>query len=346
MIFRSLLAALAVAVLAPEARAQDAEEPELLMVWYTHYDCPALAPEEPGSTPALAIELESFDEAYYLEDQSERVRDEEEAAPPAPSQLHCRYVRLSGFMQWMDYYHYRARFYASASDAYLRDGASYIVEDFIDPDVRRGGLMQRPVTVVGRFYNLCAAASRAMHEAGQWWWLFGPCHYGGNNGMMLDDVVVERVGAGPLYILGEANRSFFGQLARFEGEERQMLVERVREWAALVQAGPATFADDWIAQHPELNEESRIEIREGLEDADSYESYLHQEQRMRRLNVRRAQVEVFWDAADDVRDRVYGCICLVRSCAEQWPLLISDASEFVGDAACTELRRDDDWRWS
>ncbi|HYD88381.1 MAG TPA: hypothetical protein VEA80_12975 [Vitreimonas sp.] len=347
MILRWFTAALAALVLANNAWAQGAEEPGLLIVYYTHYDCPEQPAGEPGSTPASAIDLESFDEAYYAEHRSETFdADAEEAGPPPPSRLHCKYVRLSGFMRWMDYYHYRARIYATAADAYLSDGASYIVEDFVDPTARRGDLMQRPVVLVGRFYNLCAAANRAMHEAGQSWWLFGPCHYGANTGMMLDDVVVEQVTPGPQYILGEDNRGFFNSLIRVTGEERSKQIGRVRDWASLVQAEPAAAAEDWIARHPQLDEGSRTEARASFLDRNSYTSHLFSQERMRRLNVRAAQVEVFWDADDEERESAYGCICLVRSCADRWPLLVSDASEFLGDAACVELRRDDDWRWN
>lgn len=340
---RLIAMAAALAVLALGAVRAEAQEsaPEFLIVWYTHFSCPEDVSDAPGSSPELAIDVEYFGEPYFTSERSDGAD-----ADDALSEFHCKYLRMTGFMRWMHYYHYRASFYSSAVAALVGDDVSYIIENFADPAARRGELLQRPVTIVGRFYDLCAAAERAQREAGQDWWLFGPCHYGANNGMMLENVTVQQVHeASPQYVLGDANRPIFAELDRVRGAERATLVRRLRDWAGLVQRGPQAFAIEELARHPDMSEEDQQEMREALLD-DSYVSYLHQLSRFRTLNVRRAPVEIFWITEDEEHQRAVGCICLINSCRDRWPLIVGDAIRFLGDAACTELVKEEgEWRW-
>src|SRR5262249_55095127 len=159
----------------------------------------------------LAISIAYFDD---LSRSAMEAKDPDVKKTATRSPYDCKWVRLSGFLTWSDYYHYRGRLYESAWHAYGGNHPGYIVERFADPAVRRSQLAQRQITLVGRFYDLCAAADRVQKKSGEnWMMLFGPCHYGSDRGMMLTDVVIKEVhDDAPRYILGESNRKFFKQL--------------------------------------------------------------------------------------------------------------------------------------
>jgi hypothetical protein len=168
---------------------------------------------------------------------------------------------------------------------------------------------------------------------------------------MLDDVTIETVhDDAPRYILGERNRALFAQLPRADGDERTALVEITRAWGALLKQGVTAYADAHFAAHPSLateSEDEQRETREWLESPDGYIAFASE--RLSRVNLRRAQVEVFWDASygEISRDDAVGCICTANSCEDAWPLAADDARNFIGDAVCTELelQRDGTWRW-
>lgn len=319
------------------------------MVWYTSHACPEIEAGSPGATRETAITLEDFGDLY---DAATEPADEDSAELPPPSEYECRWVRISGFLEWMNYYHYRATLTPSAWASYGANGrVRYIVERFDDTAPPRSQLVRRQVTLVGRFYDLCAAAARERaNDDDDWIMLFGPCHYGGDQGLMLDEVHVEAVhDDAPRYILGERNRSLFAELPRADGAERAALIERTRAWGALLKQGVTAYADAHFAAHPILAtrpEEEQRDTRDWLESPDGYIAYASA--RLARVNVRRAPVEVFWNQryAGD-RDEAVGCICLAGSCTETWPLTLRDAERFVGDAVCTELdlQRDGTWLW-
>jgi hypothetical protein len=253
-------------------------------------------------------------------------------------------------MTWLDYYHYRGRFYRSPAAAYLGHETSYILEKFMPGSSARSALAQRRLNITGRFYDLCAAARRAEREAGQTWWLFGPCHYGAHNGMMLDDVtVVEVVDSEPQYMLGDANRAIFQSLEPVEGDDRTDLVRATRAWAGSLQRGSAQFLQELEAMRSPATPEDRQRRREAVESRDSYESYLLRDSRFQRLHVGSAPVEVFREANRDDETYAVGCICLTSSCTDRWPLTGADAHAFLGDAACTALWRRgnsvEGWLW-
>lgn len=343
----SCLAALA--LMAAPALAQDTtaeDEGELLAVWFTYYDCPET--DEAGSgSRAAPLDLEHFEEAY----DASAIQGGAEAPGEAHARYHCKWVRLTGFMTWMNYYHYRGVLHEDFTTTYLLgvEPPRYILERFVEGTPPRASLAQRRLTLVGRFYSLCFAAEEARRAAGDgFWWLFGPCHYGANKGMMLTDVRVEAIhDASPVYLLGDMNRAALGFLPRVEeGAVRAVLEAQVRAWAALLSSGVDAYADGVVAGLASEDEEERRYGRANVLSADSYASYLSADPRFRRLNWRRAQVEVFW--GNDERDHAYGCICLERTCADRWPLFPGDADEFLGAAACVALERDEGgaWRWS
>lgn len=332
---------------APAAAAND------VAVWFTSEECDSkFEPGTPGSTVELAIKVSYFDDPF---DEAVKSNASEEDKPAKPSRFDCRWVELDGFLTWMDYYHYRGRLFASAWEAYRGKGASYIVERFADPAARRSQLVQRRITIVGRFYDLCAAASRAEAKSNDnWFMLFGPCHYGADNGMMLTDVVVKAVhDDAPEYILGDANRKIFNDLFPVEGAVRAPLIDAVRAWAAAVKRGPVSYATDVIAANPALakDKDEAKETREYIESPDSYTSYLSELPRFRALNTASASVEVFWSASNrESHYEAIGCICLSDRCTDKWPAREADADNFLGDAACISLTKSGGttgtWLWN
>lgn len=350
---RVLLSCLAVMAATGLAHAVDDKSNDLSMVWFTTHVCKTeLAPGTPGSGPDNPIAIEDFVE---LHDDAAGAKDQPEGQPAKLSQYECKWVQLSGYTTWTNYYHYRADLYESAWERYGSPKVSYIVERFAEKSARRFDVLRRQVTLVGRFYDLCAAADRAKQASGREWLMtFGPCHYGANNGMMLTDVIVKQVHDDrPRYLLGDSNRDLVGSLPPVEDADLAPLESRTRGWAAAIKRGPANYAKETLSLEPrskDLKPKERKEALESLADPDGYAAFLHRNDTVRRLNVAEASVAVFWSGASEAKEKTaaWGCICLRATCTDRWPLLISDADRFIGDAACTELTRKDaasPWYW-
>jgi len=334
----------ALCLVAP-AHAQD-DRDLFLIVYYTHSDCPPVAADLPGSTPQTAIDVE-FDAPWQasarFDDLKYAVYDPAEAA-----KYECRWVRLTGFMTWKDYYHYRADLYPTAGDSYTGDEVTYIVESFAPGALPRSDLLRRKVTLVGKFYNLCTAAERAQRDSGKRWGMtFGPCHYGPNNGMMLSDVHIEKIDdAGPQYLLGEINRPILASLNAATEDEQDVVLPWVKAWAISLRKGVKSFAEEYNAQYPGRSDEDSQETREAIEAADSYQSYLLRQPRFTKLDLQTATIRIFRPADSDTFDEAVGCICLEKSCTDRWPLTVADANTFLGDTACVSLEhRAGRWRW-
>lgn len=334
--------------------AQAAESSgDLMAVWFTSHVCNTkLEPGTPGSSREIPIVLEDFAELHH---DAADAKDQPEGKPAKLSQYECKWVQLAGYMTWTNYYHYRGYLYESAWERYGAPKVSYIVERFAGKSARRFDMLRRQVTLVGRFYDLCAAADRAQQASGRNWLMtFGPCHYGANNGMMLTDVIVKQVHDGaPRYLLGESNRDLIGNLPPVEGADLPPLESRTREWAATIKRGPASYAKETLGLDPrwkDLKPEDRKEAIASRSDADGYAAYLHRTDAVRQLNVATAPVAVFWDGKEEAKDKTaaWGCICLRAACTDRWPLLAADADRFIGDAACTRLTRQNaaaPWYW-
>lgn len=341
------LTCLAALVATGTASGQDDDKRgSLQIVYYTHHECPESGSIEAGSSPDNPINV-AFDELWYAV--SSDNYDETGKAI-----YDCRWIRTSGFMTWTNYYHYRGDLHFSAVDSYLGNGpasgATFLVEDFAPGSPVRSNIVRRQMTIVARFYSLCAAANRAQEEAGQSWWLFGPCHYSYNHGLMLSDVRVEAVhDATPQYLTGEANRTLLGSLRVATPAERSEVEPVVRAWAASLQKGLRSFADDHLLQYPERSEDEKQETYDFFENRDSYASYLLNQRDFRRLNLQSAQFQVFRPTADneDKFSEAVGCVCLEASCTDRWPLIEADADNFLGPAACVSLDRwgGGSWRW-
>lgn len=340
-----VVATLAIVVVAAGAWAAEAQK--YRVIWYSSYKCPKPVDKTvPGATPEHPLAVDGFDEPIQDEIDVSTQADEQKKAR-ATSRFECKWVRLSGFFTPTNYYHYRGGLVASAWTHYGRgfDTPRYVVENFNDPAMRRSAIGHRQVAVVGQFYYLCLTAPRGDDIM----FLFGPCHYGGVNGMMLANVRIEKIeDDGPRYLLGEMNRSIIGKMPVVVGEERTAMIESVRNWAALVQRGPKAYAREVIDRNPDWEKKSKRERAEAhmrITSPDSYVSHLDGLPAFRTLDLPRAQIAAFWAGADE-GDYAVGCICMKASCTEDWPLTVSDAESFYGHAACTTIeKRDSVWTW-
>lgn len=348
MMRRLAVAALAASCFTAGAFAQEPRDDVLITlpawVGFTHYDCPPGDTATPGGTPDHPVELEFFGQAW-----ANAAYSDDPDLGGIPHEFECRWIRQSGFVGWLDYYDYRGILLENALASYQDGAVRYIIESLAPDSPPRSDLARRHVTIVGRFYDLCAAAERAEKASGETWRLFGPCHYGDDQGMMLADVRVEKIhDAAPQYIVGESNRPVMGSLVTATAVEQSEVEPVVRAWAASLQKGLRAFADATTAQYPKQDEESRKSTYDFIEDADSYASYLLNRRNFSRVNLASAQIAIFRPADEDNEFRnAVGCICLESSCADRWPLTEADADNFLGPAACVALTRWDGktWNW-
>ena len=338
----------ALAIIAAAAGALAAPPQTYRVIYYTSYKCPPPSDKNaPGATPDHPLAPTYFSDP--IDDEVElNERAAEEGKDRATSRFECKWIRVSGFFTPTDYYHYRGYLVADAKTHYSSSYKTprFVVEKFNDPAMRRSAIGHRQVTIVGQFYYLCLTAPKGDDIM----FLFGPCHYGGVQGMMLADVRIEKIEtAAPQYLLGEVNRPIIGNIPPVEGDERTAIAERVRAWATLVQRGPNAYARETIDRNPDSKRESareRADDRARLESPDSYISYLYGRPDFRGLDSAQAEVASFWQAEANQHDFAIGCICLQASCTNEWPLTESDANNFYGHAACTMLnKRDGVWLW-
>ena len=343
------IALIVLALLCAASMVRAAEPEKMRIIWYSSHRCPEPADKTAlGATPEHPIEEKDAGDPFSapIDDELELSRKAaDEGKERATSRFECKWVRLGGFFTPTNYYHYRGTLVRNAWTHYGKsfETPRYTVERFHDPKVLRSMIGHRQVTLVGRFYYLCLTAPRGEDIL----FLFGPCHYGGVNGMMLDDVRIEKIhDDDPRYLLGESNRSIIGDTTPFDGEERDAVIAGVRSWAKLVQRGPEAYAREAVDRNPVWEKESRRERAEAharVVGPDSYVSYLNGLAAFRSLDTATAPVAAFWDSS---RYQVKGCICLQASCADQWPLTEWDADYFYGQAACTTLdKRDGVWVW-
>lgn len=331
---------------------------------FRHYDCPPLDPTTPGATAERPMNTEFFSRAWanaaYADDDPYDAEFDQRLnnGANAPGLFQCRWIRLGGFVTW-DTLEYIGRLYENAPASYQPEAnISYFIDSIGSNMPPRADLARRYVTLVGRFYDLCAEGRHAMMAEGLGpnWDLGYPCHE--IPAMMLADVRIEKIhDATPQYILGEANRQIMGSLAIAAPDQQAQLEPLVRGWAASVRRGLKAYADKYVAQYPAWSDESRQETRVGIESRDSYASYLLRQPRFTQLNLASSEVKVFsyvstedppWiePAHESELDAAVGCICLAASCADRWPLTREDAVTFLGDAACIALdKQGDRWRW-
>jgi hypothetical protein len=348
------LAFLATGAAASPPAGSTAADEEVLFVWRPTAECPDRK-EGPGAAPATAIALEWFS-ALYDDVVDRLVQDEEQKAQtPSESQYECRWVTLSGFFEWADYYHYRGYLTADLPAAYFGGSVRYIVESFGDPGERRARLNGARIRLTGRFYDLCRRAAMDVADEAL---VFGPCHYGGLQGLMLRDVIIEAIEAGPnLRLKGEPNRALIGDLVATPPRwpESARVKAAFFDWIGALRAGRQAYWTTAVDQSI-VNEEERAEtLAEALEDEDDWISHLTQspDSPLRRRSdsvLKRRPFRVFKhaiDADDATPFEVTACVCLSRDCDDEWPLFSQDARRFSDAYLCNELTRaGDGWRWS
>ena len=312
-------------------------------LFFQHYDCPPVDPNGEGATPENPIDLEFFSRAWansaYAEDADE--------PPNERDRFECKWIRLDGFVTWDDFY--VGRLYENPLISYARDNTFYFVENLASGMPARSGLAQRSVTIVARFYNLCAAGERALEAKradGRRWGLGYPCHE--IPAMMLSDVRIEKIhDATPQYILGEANRHVMGSLFVASADQEAQIKPVVRAWAASLRKGIKAFTEDYLAQYPSWDKEARQDESAVIANPNSYQAYLLGQRGFTDMRLS-SPVKVFrrTEREDSEFDSAIGCICLAETCTDRWPLTDVDAETFLGDAACVDLHRwDGAWRW-
>ncbi|HRK71932.1 MAG TPA: hypothetical protein PLA85_10110 [Micropepsaceae bacterium] len=326
---------------------------DIIFVWYPSGECkPVPNDGSPGSSPENPIKVSTAEDVYYeVFEGTDRYSREWK-----PNGFECRWISVSGFLDWSDYYHYRGKLLSGIPET-RRYGDPFLwIENFQDANIRRSALVRRWVRVTGLYYDLCQSARVAQEASGEEWsMLFGPCHYGNDNGMMLKSVIVEEVEpGGPSYLQGETNRHHIGDIFPLEGSDRPAIEAATRRWFREVQIGPAAFAElrasamsrGAFASQGDIDYVRRFHV-----SPDSYVSYLYGLEAVRALDALRAEVGVFVERDFETRERdVYlravGCVCLTGDCSETWPLLTEYAENYLGGAACTSLRYNPDAdRW-
>lgn len=321
---------------------------EITIAYHLTHKCSA-GSTGPGASPNNPIVLEDFDDAW-----SAAVRAGEETADTGKgeglSEFECKWVKLSGYFRWSDYYDYRGYLYTSASAYYQRSKTSYIIESFADPATRRSAFQATQVELVGQFYDLCAYAPAADM-------VFGPCHYGANQGMMLSGVHILSASDRRFQILtGEANRPIIGDLkeAARNWNRRREVEASAREWLSLITDGRAAYeraiADDLAKMQKE--ERDRVFAPDGW-----LMTLLDPRSKITRLKggVARLPLNIFYDA-DEEEDgmparEVTACFCIDGNCRDRWPLLEADARRLADWFVCTPVRKssggpkDGAWSW-
>jgi len=338
-----------------------ADDEELLAVWYTSADCENDM-QGPGSSPDNPIEIKDFDELYYTAKASREDGDEDDSSEKTPpeAKYECRWIKLTGFYSWMDYYHYRGILNADFTSAYFDPQIRYIVENFKEPTERRTRLNGSRVTLTGRFYDLCRRADVEATAAGEFWWIFGPCHYGKLRGLMLRDVTIDAIEAGPnLRVSGEQNRDLIGDLAvvPLTWPETNAVRNSFIEWISALRTGREAY---WAAaiETMRLDDDERAEeLADALSDPDDWISFLTQSgssplKRFSDTVLKRHEFRIFEESSNDTsedRTEVTACICLSRSCRDAWPLFGYDSSRFADKYLCNQFTRDgvdETWQWS
>lgn len=334
---RTFLGALcALAILGAFAPARSDEQ--ITIAYHLSYKCPASKDKGPGSSPANPIPLEDFADAF----DAAAAEDAE-----GGGSYHCRWVKLSGYFRWTDYYSYRGRLYPSVTGYYFDNGASYLIEDFADPAARRSEFQATQIEVVGQFYNLCVSAPNADM-------VFGPCHYE-HQGMMLHGVKVLSVGKDRFRILtGEANREIADSLKPVPAgwSERRDAERSARNWLQALAAGRAALEEKLGAALNGMTPEEK----NAYFAPDSWVGTLLDRSRTKLAgrDISRLPLALFYEPLDEgeAGPEIWAtaCACLDGSCETGWPLFITDANRLKDKFICLDLEMDvlhpeRDWNW-
>jgi hypothetical protein len=328
------------------ARALAADD--VTIAYHLSYKCPPSTEKAPGSSPENPIALEAFDEAWRA-----AVDAVEDAADGGKgggiSSYECKWVKLSGFFRWTDYYDYRGWLYRSANGYYFDRDVSYLIEDFADPAARRSELQATQIDIVGQFYQLCAHAPGADM-------IFGPCHYGGHQGMMLNDVRVLSIAGDRFQILtGEANRAIADDLVEVPPawSERAEVEQSARYWLEVVAGGRAAYERANAERLAKMDDKERAAVfapdswLAALLDNRNPKSALNR--------VDRLPSKIFFERIEENQKEpdfwVTACVCLDGDCRDRWPLFKADAIRLKDRFLCLELEKDHLakaaplWRW-
>ncbi|WP_417496849.1 hypothetical protein [Maricaulis sp.] len=343
----SLIAMLAVLVFVPTSA--QAQNENVIFTMPNSGTC--MPPNDgPGSTPEAAIPVSP----EALAEDAEGVADWNET-----SAYECRWVRTAGQFRVVNYWHYRGRLHPGGLATYADRYGGIWIESFAAPEPERHSLQQRPVEVVGLYYDLCRMAdidSQAAETDGVILLnMGGPCHYGRLNGLMLADVrIVEIQSERPERLRGETNRAAFGDLNDL-AEADPDTVEAVRAVAESAVNKLASSEADYLAWMGR----NADRIAEAASDPDDWTSAQvgwvrgvqqsgHQipsglTSRLFAISEHGEYADPYFSESLPVNDAV-ACFCQTADCVDEWPLLEFDARELTDAVMCLRLtRRNGDW---
>lgn len=257
----------------------------------------------------------------------------------------CKWVRLSGYFRSTKYYHYQGHLFQNVKDFNEGKRGYFLIDSFASRDNSYQDLHSRHVTLIGLYYDTCAYTHNVMERAGQMPIIMsGPCHYGKARGLTLRNVIIEAVrDDAPLRITGEEKRNIYKNLAIYTHDDLNELELATRDWISAVQQGPYAYAtrlnqlNNWHGKQGERIRKSVIDPKSIITDLSGRETF-------QQLVPNNAEIRIFthWPYEKEPNrklDIAIGCVCLVDSCAENWPLFRYDTTFPDPDYACNDLQR-------
>lgn len=321
------------------AQADRNAKDDFLAVWFTGSKCDD--PEDrtqPGSTRENPVVKTVYDV----------VEDSEK--------LDCRWVKLSGYVRSLHYYHYRDVLFETIGTFYAFNTTAspqrLIVENYADENLSHWEIQGAQVEVTGRFYDLCAHAERIQKERNETWWIFGPCHYGQDRGMMLQDVqVIRRLSPPYQRITGERNRPLVGTLVDVPKDwaELSKIRDAAHAWLEAARKGRRALEEFVFGPDAHARAAKDQELAEALGDRDSRIAFLTTSAKspLRRLRKSPARprlrlfmpYEAFSGRDRKEWDQAAACFCVHGTCRDVWPLFEEDVRDMVDDYVCVKLWR-------
>jgi hypothetical protein len=267
-------------------------------------------------------------------------------------QHHCKWVKVRATASTANYYDYLGRLHGSIEDLYFTSYLNYgsvWIASFADPAFDVAAIDRADVTVAGIYGELCG-------EGGDADFVFGPCHYG-PAGALYDVSVQSAWSPAHRRIVGEANREVIGNVRFVDRSWSELANVRgaTRAWLRALRKGPDAFRLHLFGPIEALDAETR-EFALAPESRHNQISRPDSALRKAYRGGRRVDFEVFHeiDADPDVYSeeddeeelsRLYSCICAVRACDAQWPILSADLDKPWTDFVCIELERNaEGWR--
>lgn len=281
--------------------------------------------------------------------------------------MNCKWVEVSGFFRWDNFYSHVAALYPSKikyyklSPTFERRNNIIWLESFLSSQEIKIEFQNSSLKVIGLFYDLCHQLQINIqnlpeYKEGEMIWLFGPCHYSGM--AVLKNIIIKEKLSPPFqYLTDENSREKFGNLIPFKEEFGNL--EEIRKNSL-----------DFLTQLKAGNFEAYLESFgiSGEEDISSHEYqipifkmyFINEKSALEMLQVPFEELEnkiyVRGDRGEngleyDGEDIAISCFCLDGSCEGKWPISSSDADAPSSNFICVGLdkveKENDEvyWTW-